>query len=154
MWRGIEKFSLDTDLEVQDWSSSGLARGLGMIVGIGIDLVANSVVQQELERGAWEAADGIFTSREVSRCGSDRRPALCYAACFAAKEATLKALGISTPDLGIMREIEIERQTNGAYRVGLHERTKREAKHLGARRVKLSVARSNTQTGAMVIFET
>ncbi len=124
-----------------------------MVIGVGIDLVENRFVQQELERGAWEAADGIFTSREISRCSKNHRPALCFAACFAAKEATLKALGIGIPNLRILREIEIAQQRNGSYRVGLHGRTRLEAKRLGARRVKLSVATSKKQTGALVVCE-
>ncbi len=78
---------------------------------------------------------------------------MCYAACFAAKEATLKALGIGVADLGILREVEIERQPGGAYAVVLHRRTRSQARELGVRRVKLAVARSKKQTAAMAVLE-
>ncbi len=122
-----------------------------MIVGLGIDLVANSRVERELERGEWLSGDGIFTSREISRCRRDRRSPPCYAACFAAKEATLKALGVEVADLGMMREVEIELGDKCA--IVLHDRMKSESEHLGVRHIRLSIAPSKRQTGAMVILE-
>jgi holo-[acyl-carrier protein] synthase len=122
-----------------------------MIVGLGIDLVANRRVERELARGEWLLGDGIFTSREISRCSRDRRPALCYAACFAAKEATLKALGVEVADLGMMREVEV--QLGDRCTIVLHDRMKSESEHLGVRHIRLSIAPSKRQTGAMVILE-
>jgi holo-[acyl-carrier protein] synthase len=122
-----------------------------MIVGLGIDLVATSRVERELAQGEWRLGDGIFTSREISRCSRDRRPAICYAACFAAKEATLKALGVEVADLGMMREVEVELGDRCA--IVLHDRMKSESEHLGVRHIRLSIAASKRQTGAMVIVE-
>jgi holo-[acyl-carrier protein] synthase len=122
-----------------------------MIVGLGIDLVANSRVERELAREEWLLDDGIFTSREISRCSRNRRPALCYAACFAAKEATLKALGVEVADLGMMREVEVELGDQCA--IVLHDRMKKESEQLGVRHIRLSIAPSKRQTGAMVILE-
>ena len=122
-----------------------------MIVGLGIDLVANSRVERELARDEWLQGDGIFTSQEISRCSRNRRPALCYAACFAAKEATLKALGVEVADLGMMREVEVELGDRCA--IVLHDRMKSESEQLGVRHIRLSIAPSKRQTGAMVILE-
>ena len=122
-----------------------------MIVGLGIDLVTNSRVERELARDEWLQGDGIFTSQEISRCSRNRRPALCYAACFAAKEATLKALGVEVADLGMMREVEVELGDRCA--IVLHDRMKSESEQLGVRHIRLSIAPSKRQTGAMVILE-
>ena len=122
-----------------------------MIIGLGIDLVANSRVQQEFAREEFLLGDGIFTSQEISRCSRNRRPALCYAACFAAKEATLKALGVEVADLSMMREVEVELGDRCA--ITLHDRMKSESEHLGVRHIRLSIAPSKRQTGAMVILE-
>jgi holo-[acyl-carrier protein] synthase len=122
-----------------------------MIVGLGIDLVTNSRVERELARDEWLQGDGIFTSQEISRCSLNRSPALCYAACFAAKEATLKALGVEVADLGMMREVEVELGDRCA--IVLHDRMKSESEQLGVRRIRLSIAPSKRQTGAMVILE-
>ncbi len=124
-----------------------------MILGMGIDLIANRGVEQELARGDWQLGDGIFTSREISRCGRNRKPALCYAACFAAKEAALKALGISVGDLSVMREVEIELDSNGKCTVVLYDRVKSESEHIGVKHITVSIASSKQQTGAMVILE-
>ena len=122
-----------------------------MIVGLGIDLVTNRRVERELARDEWLQGDGIFTSQEISRCSRNRRPALCYAACFAAKEATLKALGVEVADLGMMREVEVELGDRCA--IVLHDRMKSESEQLGVRHIRLSIAPSKRQTGAMVILE-
>ena len=61
-----------------------------MIVGLGIDLLENNRVERELARGDWLLNEGIFTREEIKDCSGSRKPALRYAACFAAKEATLK----------------------------------------------------------------
>jgi holo-[acyl-carrier protein] synthase len=124
-----------------------------VILGLGIDLLDNRRVEQELLRGNWLLDDGIFTPEEISYCGSSKKPALRYAACFAAKEATLKALGVRVSDLAMFREVEVGRAINNEYKIVLHSRLKAEAEELGVRRINLALARSAKQTGAVVILE-
>jgi len=111
-----------------------------VIVGLGIDLVENSRVTHELARGEWRQENGIFTSEEIKRCGPGRNPALRYAACFAAKEATLKALGVGVSDLAMFREVEIGVNNNGEYAVVLHDRLKSQSEQLGVRHIRVSIA--------------
>ena len=124
-----------------------------MIVGLGVDLLENSRIAQELARGDWRQENGVFTSEEIKRCSTGKNPALRYAACFAAKEATLKALGIGVSDLAMFREVEIALDENGEYAVVLHNRLKSESEQLGVRHIRVSVAAAAKQTGAMVILE-
>ena len=124
-----------------------------MIVGLGVDLLENSRVAQELARGDWRQENGVFTSEEIKRCSTGKNPALRYAGCFAAKEATLKALGIGVSDLAMFREVEIALDENGEYAVVLHNRLKSESEQLGVRHIRVSVAAAAKQTGAMVILE-
>jgi holo-[acyl-carrier protein] synthase len=124
-----------------------------VIVGLGVDLLENSRVAQELARGDWRQENGVFTSEEIKRCSTGKNPALRYAACFAAKEATLKALGIGVSDLAMFREVEIALDENGEYAVVLHNRLKSESEQLGVRHIRVSVAAAAKQTGAMVILE-
>ena len=124
-----------------------------MIVGLGVDLLENSRVAQELARGDWRQENGVFTSEEIKRCSTGKNPALRYAACFAAKEATLKALGIGVSDLAMFREVAIALDENGEYAVVLHNRLKSESEQLGVRHIRVSVAAAAKQTGAMVILE-
>ena len=124
-----------------------------MIVGLGVDLLENSRIAQELARGDWRQENGVFTSEEIKRCSTGKNPALRYAACFAAKEATLKALGVGVSDLAMFREVEIGLDENGEYAVVLHDRLKSESEQLGVRHIRISVAAAAKQTGAMVILE-
>lgn len=121
-----------------------------MIVGIGIDLLENRRVEEELARGEWQQAQGIFTPEEVRFCNAFRRPALRYAACFAAKEAALKALGMEIADLAILREVEVRLDANI---VALRQRLKDRSEQLGVRRIRLSTTVGRDLTGAMVILE-
>lgn len=124
-----------------------------MIVGLGIDLLENSRVERELARGDWLLDDGIFTREEIRYCGSGRKPALRYASCFAAKEATLKAMNTRVGNLTMFREVEVQAGSDGEYRVVLHGSAKAQSERMGARQIRLSVARSARHTAAMVILE-
>ena len=119
-----------------------------MIVGIGIDLLENRRVAQELARDQWRQGDGIFSPEEVRSCNSTRFPARRYAECFAAKEAALKALGVSPDDLAVFREVEV-----GPGTIALHRRLKDRSEQLGVRHIRLSTSVSRDFTGAMVILE-
>jgi len=85
---------------------------------VGIDLV-------EVERMTRAMAmhprflERVFTESEITTCvgsaGADER----FAARFAAKEATFKALGKGWPELGY-RDVEVALAANGAPRLELH----------------------------------
>ncbi len=121
-----------------------------MIVGIGIDLVEHRRVEQELARGEWRQGDGVFRPEEIRCCNSTRRPALRFAACFAAKEATLKALGVPARDLADFRDVEVGLETGS---IALHSRLKNQSEQLGVRHIRLSTTVGRDLTGAMVILE-
>lgn len=74
-------------------------------VGIGIDIVEVGRLERALDR--YPRLEGrLFTEREVAYCGERRRPGRHLAARFAAKEAAVKALGLT---IGYpLSEIEVE----------------------------------------------
>lgn len=123
-----------------------------MIVGIGIDLIDNRRVDRELGHGAWQADDGIFTAAEIRHCSAAKRTAARFAACFAAKEATLKALGLRVNNLGMYRDVEVGPALDGECIV-LRRSVRAESARKGVGHIRLSVARSARQTGAMVLLE-
>jgi holo-[acyl-carrier protein] synthase len=123
-----------------------------VILGLGIDLLDSGRVERELAQGDWPGEAGVFTAGEISRCNATARPARSYAACFAAKEATLKALDLRVDDLGFFGEVEVEPDECG-YRLALHGRPKARAEQLGVRQAKLSIARHARHVGAVVILE-
>ncbi len=123
-----------------------------MIVGLGIDLIENRRVERELARGGYREGS-IFSGEEIRHCDAGKQPARRYAACFAAKEAVLKALGMGAEDLASFREVEVEFGAGSHYGIVLHDRPRAEAGRLGVRHINVSIATDKTQTGAMVILE-
>ena len=123
------------------------------MIGMGIDLLENRRVERELARGSWRPADGIFTAPEIAYCEAGRKPAARYAACFAAKEATLKAFGIEVSDLAFFREAEVHEHCNGQYGVILHNRLRSRSEQMGVREIRLSIAFAVKHTGAIVVLE-
>jgi holo-[acyl-carrier protein] synthase len=124
-----------------------------VIVGLGIDFLEISRVERELARGEWRLGDGIFTPVEIQYCIAASAPGPCFAACFAAKEATMKAVGVPVSDLALFREVEVGRDRDRGYQVVLRDRLKTKSEQLGVRSIKLTVTQSATQAGAVVIME-
>jgi holo-[acyl-carrier protein] synthase len=77
------------------------------IIGHGIDLVEVSRIMEMLERHGERFEQRCFTPREVAYAGGSRRRTEHLAARFAAKEATLKALGTGLRDGMSWTDIEI-----------------------------------------------
>jgi holo-[acyl-carrier protein] synthase len=65
-----------------------------MIVGLGLDLCEVSRMADLLGRWGERFVDKIFTPAERAYCRERAHPAQHFAARFAAREATLKALGV------------------------------------------------------------
>lgn len=122
-----------------------------MIVGIGIDVLENCRMEQELARSEWRDSDGIFTPAEICGAQSSRKPVDHYAACFVVKESMLKALGITAADLAQFQEVEV--RIGNEPTVVLHGRIKAESEQLGVRHIRFSVTRTRKLTGALVVLE-
>src|SRR3989339_358366 len=67
--------------------------GLKMVSGVGIDLVEVARIERILAKWGDIFIRRIYTVEEVDYCQGKTRPALHFAACFAVKEAFLKATG-------------------------------------------------------------
>lgn len=124
-----------------------------LIVGLGSDLVEIGQVRRELDRGAWRANDGVFTPAEIAWCGAGRRPELRFAACFAAKEAALKALGVAVRNLGEFRKVELSFARLREGEIILQGDLLAIATQLEARQIKVSIAHAKRIVGAMVILQ-
>jgi holo-[acyl-carrier protein] synthase len=124
-----------------------------VVVGVGVDIVETHRFERELGRGDWEPNDGIFTATEISYCSAGKDPAQCFAELFAAKEATLKALGITPTDLASFREAELRVKGFRQYELTLHGRLKMESENLRVRAFSLSISHVEQQTIATVILE-
>lgn len=64
-----------------------------MIIGLGTDIVQISRIAGLMEKFADKFLQRCFTEAECTRADSKHEPAAAYARLYAAKEATLKAVG-------------------------------------------------------------
>lgn len=124
-----------------------------MIIGSGIDVIDNRRLERELTRQLWTPDDGVFTSDEIHFCNTGKKTALLYAACFAAKEATLKALGIQVTDIRPFCDVELLPDPAGTFMLKLHGSTRSLARRLGVRHLSVAVTSTERLSGAVVILE-
>jgi holo-[acyl-carrier protein] synthase len=83
------------------------------IFGIGIDVVEVERIESSVAEYGDHFINRLFTGAERSYCESQKRPAIHYAARFAAKEAIAKAFGTGIgKDLSWL-DMEIRRRESG-----------------------------------------
>jgi holo-[acyl-carrier protein] synthase len=117
------------------------------VIHTGIDVVQVARLQAALER--WpHLAERLFTERERHYAAGRAHPAESLAARFAAKEATMKALGVGWPRVS-WQDIEIVR---GEGRPELRL-TGRAAALAGGGRLAVSLAHDGGVAVAQVILE-
>ncbi|QTN30992.1 holo-ACP synthase [Akkermansiaceae bacterium] len=85
-----------------------------IIYGIGIDVVEVDRIEAAMEKLGDVFVGRLFTIREQEYCSKQKRPALHYAARFAAKEAVSKALGTGIGGQAGWLDMEVERAETGA----------------------------------------
>ena len=110
-----------------------------MIKGIGVDLARIPRMRQIVERWNERFLRRVFTDGEIEYCRRRRDPIPHLAARFAAKEATLKALGTGLSMGVTWREMEVQRERGQAPRMVLSGRCRAIALSKGAGQVLLSL---------------
>lgn len=109
------------------------------VKGIGIDLAVISRLREVVGRWDERFLRRVFTDEEIAYCRRRRDPIPHFAARFAAKEATLKALGTGLR-MGVRwREMEVRRERGEAPRMILSGRCRAIALSKGAGQVLLSL---------------
>lgn len=88
-----------------------------MILGSGIDVIEVERIERTLARFGVRFERRVFSPGEVAAARGSRRPALCYALRFAAKEALMKAVGTGW-SRGV-RWVDIETEGEGLEPGGL-----------------------------------
>ena len=126
------------------------------IVGTGIDLIE----VQRVERAITRPLTGerfrarVFTAGEIAYCESRGRPRYqSYAGRFAAKEATMKALGTGWNRNVGWGEIEVVRQRGHAPAIKLSGKAAEFARKRGITGFHLSITHTATTAMANVIAE-
>src|SRR5580692_5886722 len=124
-----------------------------MIVGTGIDIAEVPRIEASIARFGVRFLHRIFTEDEIRYCESKANRIERYAARFAAKEASMKALGTGWNHGVRWRDIEVCRQPGGRPTIAFHGKAAEFAARLGAVHVALSLSHTVEQAIAQVILE-
>lgn len=119
-------------------------------VGLGVDIVEIDRMRAILARTP-SFAEKVFSDQERAYCDGQADPAKHYAARFAAKEASLKALGTGFSEGIGVRDVEVVRNAKGRPEVVLHGQAVRVAQELGVDEMPLSLSHTATEAVACAI---
>src|SRR5262245_3997554 len=122
---------------------------MGAFAGVGIDLVDIG----RFERSKPRVRERLFTPAEAAYCVRQIRPALHFAARFAAKEAVLKALGTGWSGGISWTEVEIVREEHGRATVKLSGVAAKRAKKLKIKSWHVSMTHTTTTAAAVAVAE-
>jgi holo-[acyl-carrier protein] synthase len=124
----------------------GAAEGLVGVLEAGVDLVEIPRVERLVRRYGERFRTLVYTDQEWTDCAGR---AESLAARFAAKEATIKALGSPAAAL---HEIEVVRRPGSRPRIRLRGRAARVARELGVRQLALSLSHGQEHAVAVVVL--
>jgi holo-[acyl-carrier protein] synthase len=113
----------------------------------GIDLIEIPRIQSALDRHGERFLRRVFTPAEVAEC---RNRADALAVRFAAKEATVKALGTGIGPVS-WREVEVLHHRSGEPYLVLHGRAELIANYLGLTQWAVSLSHSKEMATAVVV---
>ena len=103
-----------------------------MIKGIGVDIVCLTSINSILESHTEETLRDIYTEAEIELCRSSPNLIERFATRFAAKEATMKALGLGWESEGLdWTEIEVTSDDKERPILNLHGKAKERVKERG-----------------------
>jgi holo-[acyl-carrier protein] synthase len=118
------------------------------IVGLGVDICEIARIERALARHP-TMRERVFTPEEIAYCDGKARPAESYAGRFAAREATIKALG------GYRgrhwQDISVTRAPSGAPAIRLEGNAKRRADGLGVDQVLVTFTHEKTNAVAFAV---
>ena len=118
------------------------------IVGLGVDICEIARMERALARHP-TMRERVFTAEEIAYCDGKARPAESYAGRFAAREATIKALG-GYPGKR-WRDISVVRGASGAPAVRLEGRAEARADALGIAQVLITFTHEKTNAVAFAV---
>jgi holo-[acyl-carrier protein] synthase len=128
-------------------------RRTSVIVGLGIDISEVNRIQESIERYKDAFLKRVYTPAEIAYCQRHRNPYERFAARFAAKEATMKALGTGWSRGVRWVDLEVVRLRSGKPTMELRGAARQIADGLGVKTISLSITHSGNTALAQVIFE-
>ncbi|NNC87319.1 MAG: holo-ACP synthase [Akkermansiaceae bacterium] len=121
------------------------------IFGIGIDVIEVERIDDAIEEFGDHFLARIFTAGERAYCARQKRPAIHYAARWAAKEAVSKAFGTGIGEALNWTDMEIVRRDTGEPELILHGKGADFAREQGVAEVKISLTHAKLYAAASAV---
>ncbi len=121
------------------------------VIGLGTDLVELDRFRASLERTP-RLRERLFTEGERAYADARHDPTERYAARFAAKEATMKALGVGLGEID-WHDVEVVRLESGQPVLGVSGRAAERAAELGITSWLLTMTHTATLAQAIVVAQ-
>jgi holo-[acyl-carrier protein] synthase len=118
-----------------------------------VDIAEIDRIAAAIQRHGPAFLQRVFTPQEIAYCERHRNRAERYAARFAAKEATMKALGTGWRRGVRWVDIEVVRLASGKPTLELRGATQQHADRLGVNHIHVSLTHSGNIAFAQVVFE-
>jgi holo-[acyl-carrier protein] synthase len=118
------------------------------IVGLGVDICEIARMERALARHP-TMRQRVFTPEEIAYCDTKARPAESFAGRFAAREATIKALGGYRGKR--WQDISVGRHPSGAPSIALDGNAKRRADAQGIDRILITFTHEKTSAVAVAV---
>jgi holo-[acyl-carrier protein] synthase len=118
------------------------------ILGLGVDICEIARMERALARHP-TMRERVFTPEEIAYCDGKARPAESYAGRFAAREATIKALGGYRGKR--WQDISVARHPSGAPTIALAGNAKRRADALGISGILVTFTHEKTNAVAFAV---
>jgi holo-[acyl-carrier protein] synthase len=121
------------------------------IIGLGLDATDIPRIAETIARYGERFLRRVFTDGEVAYCTRRKAPAIHFAGRFAAKEATMKALGTGHSQGVLWRDIEVVRR-GGPPQLRLHGGAARRFASMGGASSLLTITHSDALALAQVLI--
>jgi holo-[acyl-carrier protein] synthase len=124
-----------------------------MILGVGIDIIEVSRIENSYARFGERFLDRILRPNEIRYCLSHKAPGPFLAARFAAKEAISKAFGTGIGAQLGWQDMEVARKDSGEPFVILHDKGEELLSARGATALRISLSHTQNHAAAVAILE-
>lgn len=123
------------------------------ILGIGIDVVDCSRIEDSIKRFGDRFLQRVFTAGEIAYSQSMKFPARHFAARFAAKEALSKAFGTGIGKSMGWRDLDVQKKASGEPFVVLSGGAEKMAKERGVGKIWISLSHTDSVGMATIVLE-
>lgn len=122
------------------------------VVGVGVDIASIERMKLAVTRSGEKFIDLVYSDLEKTYCQSAEKPFERYAACWAAKEAAVKALGTGFRYSISFKDIELESGDGNRPRLNLSGRFHEIMQEKGVNYSNISISHEGENAVAVVIL--